>query len=62
MPNKDRIVGSAKQVKGAAKEAVGRAVGDTKLTAEGAADKTEGKVQSAVGGIKDTIKEATKGK
>ena len=62
MPDKDRIVGSVKQVKGAAKEAVGKAIGDAKLTAEGAADKTEGKVQSAVGGFKDTIKEATKGK
>ena len=56
MPDKDRIVGSVKQVKGAAKEAVGKAIGDAKLTAEGAADKTEGKVQSAVGGFKDTIK------
>ena len=62
MPDKDRIVGSVKQVKGAAKEAVGKAFGDAKLTAEGAADKTEGKLQSAVGGLKDTIKEATKGK
>jgi uncharacterized protein YjbJ (UPF0337 family) len=28
--DKDRIVGSAKQVKGAVKQAVGKAVGDTK--------------------------------
>lgn len=62
MPDKDRIVGSVKQVKGAAKEAVGKAVGDDKLIAEGVADKTEGKVQNAVGGIKDTIKETFKGK
>ena len=62
MPDKDRIGGSVKQVKGAAKEAVGRAVGDTKLTAEGAADKTECKVQNALGSVKDTIKEVFKGK
>ena len=28
--DKDRVVGSAKQVKGAVKQAVGKAVGDTK--------------------------------
>jgi uncharacterized protein YjbJ (UPF0337 family) len=54
--NKDRIVGSAKQVKGTAKQVIGKAVGDAKLQAEGTADKTEGKVQNAIGGLKDTIK------
>ncbi|WP_445493233.1 CsbD family protein [Rhodopseudomonas sp. RCAM05734] len=54
--DKDRVVGSAKQVKGAAKQAVGKAVGDTKLETEGEADKIEGKVQNAIGGVKDTLK------
>src|SRR5271166_2266451 len=54
--DKDRIIGSAKQVKGAVKQAVGKAVGDAKLESEGKADKIEGKVQNAVGGIKDTLK------
>jgi hypothetical protein len=62
MPDKDRIVGSAKTLMGAAKEAVGKTIGDAKLTTEGAADKAEGQVQNAVGGLKDTIKEATEGK
>jgi uncharacterized protein YjbJ (UPF0337 family) len=53
---KDRIIGSAKVVKGNVKEAVGKAVGDAKLEAQGKADKIEGKVQNAVGGIKDTLK------
>jgi len=57
MTNKDRIEGSAKQVKGAVKEVVGKAVGDAKLQAEGKADKFEGKIQNAVGGLKDAIKE-----
>jgi uncharacterized protein YjbJ (UPF0337 family) len=48
--DKDRIVGSAKQVKGAVKEVVGKAVGDTKLESEGKADKIEGKVQNVIGG------------
>jgi hypothetical protein len=36
---------SAKQVKGAAKEALGKVVGNVKLESEGRADKAEGKVQ-----------------
>jgi len=54
--DKDRVVGSARQIKGTVKEVVGKAVGDSKLEAEGNADKIEGKVQNAVGGLKDTLK------
>ena len=60
--DKDRIAGSAKQVKGAVKQTVGKAVGDAKLQSEGNADKVEGKVQNAIGGLKDTVKDALKGK
>ncbi len=35
--DKDRIEGSAKQVKGAVKETIGKVVGDAKLEAEGKA-------------------------
>ena len=56
MIDKDRVVGSAKVVKGKVKEALGKAVGDAKLEAHGRADRIEGKVQNAVGGIKDTLK------
>ena len=56
--DKDRIDGTAKQAKGAIKEAVGKVVGDAKLQAEGKADKAEGKVQNAVGGLKDAIRKA----
>jgi uncharacterized protein YjbJ (UPF0337 family) len=58
--DKDRIVGAAKQAKGAVKEAVGKAVGDNKLVAEGKSDKVEGKVQNAVGGLKDAVRDALK--
>jgi len=54
--DRDRIKGSAKQAKGAIKQAAGRVVGDAKLEAEGRADKTAGKVQNAVGGLKDTLR------
>lgn len=54
---KDRVTGSAKVLKGKAKVAVGKALGDAKLEAKGQADKVEGKVQNAVGHIKDTIRD-----
>ena len=54
--NKDRIAGAAKEIKGSIKETVGKAVGDTKLEADGKADKIEGKVQNAIGGLKDALK------
>ena len=50
--DKDRVVGSAKQIKGAVKQVVGKAVGDSKLESEGNADKIEGKVQNAIGSLK----------
>jgi uncharacterized protein YjbJ (UPF0337 family) len=56
MMDKDRIVGSAKEIKGKVKQAVGKAVGDAKLESEGNADQLEGKVQNAIGGLKDTLK------
>ena len=62
MIDKNRVIGSAKQVKGAVKQAVGKAAGDSKLEAEGKADKFDGKVQNAIGGLKDTVKDALKGK
>jgi len=39
--DKDRIVGSAKEVKGSIKEAVGKAVGDAKLQSEGESEQLE---------------------
>lgn len=54
--DKDRVVGSAKVVKGKVKEAVGKAIGDAKLEAEGKADKIEGNVQNAVSGLKDVLR------
>ena len=54
--DKDRIKGAAKQVKGIVKEAAGRLTGDVKLEAEGKTDKAVGKVQNAVGGLKDTLR------
>jgi len=52
----DRIKGAAEQVKGAVKEAAGKAFGDKKLETEGKTDKAAGQVQSAVGGFKDAVR------
>jgi uncharacterized protein YjbJ (UPF0337 family) len=54
--DKDRIAGVAKEIKGSVKETIGKAVGDAKLQSDGKADKVEGKVQNAVGGLKDAVK------
>jgi uncharacterized protein YjbJ (UPF0337 family) len=58
--DKDRIIGSAKEIKGAVKETIGKATGDAKLRAEGKADKTEGTIQNAIGGVRDTVLNAIK--
>ena len=54
--DKDRVDGSMKNLKGTAKEGVGKAMGDSKLESEGKMDKVEGKIQNAIGGIKDTLR------
>ena len=54
--DKDRVIGSAKVAKGKVKEATGQVLGDAKLQAEGKADRIEGKVQNAFGGVKDALR------
>jgi uncharacterized protein YjbJ (UPF0337 family) len=54
--DKDRIKGSSTQAKGVVKELAGKALGDAKLTAEGRSDRAKGKLQSAIGGLKDALK------
>jgi uncharacterized protein YjbJ (UPF0337 family) len=54
--DKDQVVGSAKQVKGAVEESVGRAVGDAKLESKGRVDKAEGKIQKAIGDLRNWLK------
>jgi uncharacterized protein YjbJ (UPF0337 family) len=58
--DKDRIAGTAHEIKGSVKEAVCKAVGDDKLQSDGKAEQTAGKIQNAVGGLKDTVREIVK--
>jgi uncharacterized protein YjbJ (UPF0337 family) len=53
------VEGAVHQAKGAIKEGVGKATGDTRTQAEGKAEKAAGKVQNAVGGAKDAVRDAT---
>jgi uncharacterized protein YjbJ (UPF0337 family) len=41
---------------GEVKEVAGKVTGDAKLEAEGKADKLKGKVQNAIGGVKDALR------
>ncbi len=54
--DKNRIAGVAKQAKGSVKESIGKSVGDAKLAAEGKSDKVGGKLENAIGGLKDSLK------
>jgi len=58
--DKDRVEGAATNLKGKIKEAAGRVSGDAKLKSEGKADQVAGKVQNAIGGAKDAIRDAAK--
>ncbi len=55
--DKDRVEGAVKRAKGTVKEMAGKVVGDAKLESEGKAEKIAGKVQNAVGGVKDALKD-----
>jgi uncharacterized protein YjbJ (UPF0337 family) len=58
--HKDEVEGTAKEVRGSVKDAIGKATGDKKLQADGAADKVEGKVQKTAGKVKEAARDALK--
>ena len=60
MVDENRVEGAWDKAKGAVKEGVGKMTGDEKMQAEGTADKAKGHAESAVGGVKDTVRDATK--
>jgi uncharacterized protein YjbJ (UPF0337 family) len=53
----DRIKGAGDQMKGKIKEGAGKLTGDEKLKSEGKLDQAKGKVENAVGGAKDKVRE-----
>lgn len=58
--NKDQVKGTMDKAKGSVKEAVGKAVGNERLQAEGNADKAAGAVQKKVGDVKEAVKTVAK--
>jgi uncharacterized protein YjbJ (UPF0337 family) len=54
--DKDRIHGAATNLGGKAKETAGNVTGDQKLKSEGVVDQIKGKIQNAIGGLKDLLK------
>ena len=55
--DENRVKGAVKTKVGEAKRAAGKALGDEKLQREGQADRAKGKVQNAVGGVKDALRD-----
>ena len=58
--SKETIEGAAQKGVGSVKEAVGKAVGNKTLQAEGMADKVAGTAKESVGKAKDAIHKASK--
>jgi uncharacterized protein YjbJ (UPF0337 family) len=58
--NKEGIEGAAQKGVGAVKDAVGKAVGNDKLRAEGVADQIVGSAKEAIGKAKDAVHKASK--
>lgn len=58
----DKIKGMANEAAGNVKQAVGKAVGNEKLQADGFVQERKGEAQQALGKAKDAAKEATKDK
>ena len=54
--DKDCVEGAVEKAKGTAKDIAGKITGDTKLEAEGKAQKAGGTVQNTVGGVKDAMR------
>ena len=58
--DKDRVEGVGHQAKGSVKETAGKVTGDKQTQSEGVVEKAAGKVQNAVGGAKDAVKDWAK--
>ncbi len=57
---KEHVTGKVDEVKGKAKQGIGKATDDPGLQGEGVLDEAKGKIKQAYGDLKDTIKGADK--
>jgi len=58
--SRERIEGAAQKAVGAAKQAIGKAIGNEELQVEGLADKVVGSAKETVGKAKDALHKATR--
>ncbi|MBN3804454.1 CsbD family protein [Paraburkholderia sp. Ac-20336] len=58
--NRNRVEGTAKELKGSIKEAIGKITGNRVQQAEGAAEKLAGRMQAKVGEAADAMLEQLK--
>jgi uncharacterized protein YjbJ (UPF0337 family) len=52
---RDQVEGTAKEIKGAVKQKIGRETGDIETTAKGKVDEAKGKLQRKTGEIKRDV-------
>jgi len=57
--NSDKVKGAVDDAAGRVKRQVGEWTGDTSTQADGAAQQVKGKVEKAVGGLRDALKPGT---
>lgn len=56
--NKDQVKGRVQEAKGKVKEVAGKAVGNTRVEAEGDAEQLAGKVQKTYGDAKNELRKS----
>ena len=57
---KEHVTGKVDELKGEAKQGIGKATDDPGLQGEGIVDEVKGKVKQAYGDLKETVKDADK--
>jgi uncharacterized protein YjbJ (UPF0337 family) len=57
---KEHVTGKVDELKGKAKQGIGKATDDPELQGEGVLDETKGKLKQAYGDLKDAIKGSDK--
>lgn len=58
--SRERIEGAAQKAVGAAKQTLGKAIGNEKLQVEGLADRVVGSAKETIGKAKDALHKATR--
>jgi uncharacterized protein YjbJ (UPF0337 family) len=60
--DRDRVEGIGHQVLGAVKQGLGKILGDTKMEADGVAERATGRAQNALGSTRDEVRNTIEAK